>query len=138
MYEEVRSRRDLFASKEAEARRYVTEGNLAAAAALCEEVLLVLPNNVVFLFLRDDIEQTQRLEMSAYIARIEREVAAEADLNRKVSILEEATQRCPSEPRFEYSLSQARSRRDLVESIVKRARDAEELRQFSDAHGHSA
>ncbi len=136
MYEEVRSRRDLFASKEAEARRYVTEGNLAAAAALCEEVLLVLPNNVVFLFLRDDIEQTQRLEMSAYIARIEREVAAEADLNRKVSILEEATQRCPSEPRFEYSLSQARSRRDLVESIVKRARDAEELRQFSDAHGH--
>jgi len=135
LYEEVRSRRDQLTSKENEARRALDEGNFSVARALCEEVLAAFPNNVVFRALLDDIEQAQRLEISAYVAKIEKDVAAEPDFNRKVSILEEAGKRYPSESRFEQSLQQVRARRDLVDSLVGRARTAEESKQFSDALG---
>ena len=135
LYEEVRSRRDQLASKENEARRALDEGNFAAAQALCEEVLAAFPNNVVFRALRDDVGQARGLEILAYVAKIERDVAAEPDFNRKVSILEEAGTKYPSESRFEQSLQQVRARRDLVDSLVGRARTAEEAKQFSDAFG---
>jgi serine/threonine protein kinase/cytochrome c-type biogenesis protein CcmH/NrfG len=135
LYEEVRSRRDQLASKETEARRALDEGNFAGARGLCEEVLAAFPNNVVFRALQDDVEQAQRMEISAYLAKIERDVATEPDFNRKVAILEEAGRRYPSESRFEQSLQQVRARRDLVDSLVGRARTAEEAKQFSDALG---
>jgi eukaryotic-like serine/threonine-protein kinase len=134
-YEEVRSKRDQLASQEAEARRHLDSGDFAAAKAICDEVLQAYPNHVLFGALRDDVEQAQRLEISAYIAKIEKEVASEPDLNRKVAILEEASQKYPSEARFNESLRQVRSRRDLVDSIAGRARTAEEARQFSEALG---
>jgi eukaryotic-like serine/threonine-protein kinase len=135
LYEEVRSKRDQLASQEAEARRCLEGGNFAAAKAICDEVLAAYPNNVLFGALRDDVEQARRREISAYLANIEREVAAEPDLNRKVAILEEANQKYPSESRFKESLQQVRSRRDLVDSIAGRARASEEGRQFSEALG---
>ncbi|HEY6346983.1 MAG TPA: protein kinase [Bryobacteraceae bacterium] len=134
-YEEVRSKRDQLASQEAEARRQLEGGKFAAAKAICDEVLQAYPNHVLFGVLRDDVEQAQRQEISAYVAKIEKEVADEPDLNRKVAILEEAGQKYPSEARFNESLRQVRSRRDLVDSIAGRARAAEEGRQFSEALG---
>jgi hypothetical protein len=59
----------------------------------------------------------------------------EPDFNRKVSILEEASQKHPSESRFQESLRQVWSRRDLADSIASRARTFEEGRQFSEALG---
>ncbi|HEY6345526.1 MAG TPA: tetratricopeptide repeat protein [Bryobacteraceae bacterium] len=134
-YEEVRSKRDQLASQEAEARRQLEGGKFAAAKAICDEVLQAYPNHVLFLALRDDVEQAQRQEISAYVAKIEKEVEGEPDLNRKVAILEEAGQKYPSEARFNESLRQVRSRRDLVDSVAGRARAAEEGRQFSEALG---
>ena len=135
LYESVRSKSDQVASQEVEARRHLNESDFPAATAICEEVLAVYPNNVVFRVLRDDVEQAQRQEISAYVAKIEKEVAAEPDLNRKVSILEEARKKYPGEQRFQQSSQQVRSRRDLVDSIAVRARAFEEARQFSDALG---
>jgi len=135
LYEEVRSRRDQLGSQETEARRHLHDHNFVEARAICEQVLAAFPNNVLFRVLHDDIEQAERQEVSAFVANVEKEVAAESDLNRKVSILEEAAKKYPAEPRFAQSLQQFRSRRDLVDSIAGRARNSEELRQFSDALG---
>ena len=135
LYEEVRSKREQLASRETEARRHLNSGNFAEAKSICDEILSAYPNNVLFGALRDDVEQAQRQEFSAYLAKVEREVAAEPDFNRKVSILEEASQKHPSESRFQESLRQVRSRRDLVDSIAGRARTFEEGRQFSEALG---
>jgi serine/threonine-protein kinase len=134
-YEEVCSKRDHLASQEAEARRYLSEGNFTGALSTCDAVLANYPNNVVFGVLRDDVEQAQRQEIFAYIARIDQEVTAEPDLDRKVGLLEEAQKKYPSEPRFEQSVRQVRARRDKMNSLVGRARMLEEGRQFSDALG---
>jgi len=134
-YEEVCSKRDQLSSQEAEARRYLSEGNFTGALSTCDAVLANYPNNVVFGVLRDDVEQAQRQEIFAYIARVDKEVAAEPDLDRKVALLEEAQKKYPSEQRFEQSVRQVRARRDKVNSLVGRARMLEEGRQFSDALG---
>jgi len=134
-YGEISSKRDHLSSQESEARRHLAEGNFTAAAAICDTVLGTYPNNVVFSVLRDDIEQIKRQEVSAYVARIDKEVVAEPDLDRKVSILEEAEQKYPSEKRFEQSLQQVRARRDKVNAVAGRARMLEESRQFFDALG---
>jgi serine/threonine-protein kinase len=134
-YSEVCSKRDQVSSQEAEARRNLAEGNFAAAAAICNAVLATYPNNVVFSVLQDDIEQAKRQEVSSYVARIDKEVAAEPDLDRKVSMLEEGEQKFPAEKRFEQSLQQVRARRDKVNAVVGRARNLEEGRQFFEALG---
>ena len=134
-YGEVTSKRDQLSSQEAEARRHLAEGNFTAAAAICDTVLATYPNNVVFSVLQDDIEQVKRQEVSAYVARIDKEVVAEPDLDRKASILEEAERKYPSEQRFEQSLQQVRARRDKVNAVVGRARMLEESRQFFEALG---
>jgi serine/threonine protein kinase len=133
LYEEVRSKHDHLSYQEAEARRLLNEGDFAAARSICDEVLTAYPTNVLFRFLRDDVEQADRLEISAFIARVEREVAAERDLNCKVSILREARDKYPSEPRLEQSLQQVQARRDRVDVIASRARALEEAAQFSEA-----
>jgi serine/threonine-protein kinase len=135
LYEEVRSKRNQLATQEAEARRHLDNGNFDAAKAICDEVLSAYPSNVLFGALRDDVEQAHRQEISAYLAKVEKEAAEEADLNRKVAILEEASRKYPSESRFKESSQQVRARRDLVDSIAGRARTAEEGRQFSEALG---
>ncbi len=135
LYEDVRSKRDRLDAQYAEAKRFFTEGNLAAALGICDEVLKEFPGNVVFQSLKYDIEEASREEISTYIAKVEKEVAAERDLSRKVSILEAAKQKYPSEARFSQSLDRVRSRRDLVLSIVGRATVFEDSGQFSEALG---
>lgn len=134
-YEKVRSKRDLLEAQHAEAKRYSADGNLSAALAICEDVLREYPNNVVFQALKFDVEEAMREEVSSYIAKVEKDVTAEPDLNRKVSLLEEARKRYPDEARFRQSLERYRSRRDLVQSIAGRAAAAEDSGQFADALG---
>jgi serine/threonine protein kinase len=134
-YSEISSKRDQLSSQEAETRRHLADGNFDAAAAICKAVVTTYPNNVVFSVLQDDAEQAQRQEVSGYVARIDKEVVAEPDLDRKVAILEEAEQKYPSEQRFEQSLQQVRARRDKVNAVVGRARMLEEGRQFFEALG---
>ncbi len=135
LYEEVRAKRELLDKKYDESKRHVAEGDLTSAMAICEEVLKEYPKNVVFQALMFDIEEARREQISAYIAKVEKQVAAEPDFGRKVSVLEEATQRYPSEDRFRQSLDRFRARRDLVQSIVAKAAAFEDLGQFAEALG---
>ena len=64
-----------------------------------------------------------------------RRVEAEPDLDRRVNILKEASERYPDEPHFQQSLRLIRDRRDLVNSIVAKARQYEERGQFGESLG---
>lgn len=133
LYDEVRSKRDLLDSQEAEVRKLLGDGNYDAALNICNQVLSEYPANVLFSVFRDDCEQGKRRETSAFVANVEKEVSDEADLNRKVAILEEAQRKYPAEQRFEQALKQVRARKDLVDQIVGRAQALEQADQFSDA-----
>ena len=133
LYEKVRSEHEHLRSLADEARKRISESNFQAAFAICDEALSKHPQDIIFVALRSNAEQGQRQEISAYVANVENEAGKEPDLNRRVAILEGAKAKYPAESRFEQALHQARSRKDLVDSIVGRAHSFEDNEHFTDA-----
>jgi tetratricopeptide (TPR) repeat protein len=132
-YNQVRSDHDALQGAYEDARKRLTDRDFKAALALCEEHLAKYPVHALFQALKVDVEEAQRQDLSAFIARIDREVEAEPDLDRRVSILREALATHPAESHFERALQLTSSKRDLVASIVGKARGYEERRQFTEA-----
>ncbi|MEW5977002.1 MAG: protein kinase [Acidobacteriota bacterium] len=132
-YNEVRSAHDALQNSYSEARRLLTERNYAAALDICRESLSHYPGHPLFQALKFDIDEQQRQEVSGQIAEINRRVEAEPDLDRRVSILNEARERYPQESYFASALQLVRDKRDLVQSIVMKARLLEEQGQFNEA-----
>jgi serine/threonine-protein kinase len=132
-YNEVRSEHDALNTAYAEARKQLAERSFAKALTVCQAYLAKYPTNAIFQALRYDIEEQQRQELSAFIASIDRQVDAEQDLDKRVSILQEALDLHPGESHFERALRLTRDKRDLVNSIVARARLHEEQAAFGDA-----
>jgi tetratricopeptide (TPR) repeat protein len=87
----------------------------------------------MFQALKLEGEEQLRQEQSAFIAEVSRRVDAEPDLDRRVNILKEAVERFPEEAHLQQSLRLVRERRDLVNSIVGKARQYEERSQFNEA-----
>ncbi len=134
-YNQVRSERDQMKNAYDEARKYLNDGNFARAIKMCDEWLAKHPTNALFQALKFDVEERQRQEVSSRIAEIDRKVEAEPDLERKVNILKEELERYPGEAHFERSLRLLREKRDLVNSIVAKARNHEERAQFNESLG---
>jgi len=134
-YQQVRSEHDAINNSYAEARKHVADGNFAKALAICQEYLTKYPGHALFQALKFDVEEQQRQQLSAYIAEVDRAVEAEPDLGKRVSILKEALRRHPGESHFERSLRLMNEKRDLVESLVAKARLLEQQGQFTEALG---
>jgi len=134
-YNQVRSDHDLVKNAYEEASKQLAARNFKAALAICDEHLGKYPGNALFQALKVDVEECQRQEFSAYIARIDREVDAEPDLERRLSILREALVVHPNEAHFERSLRLTTAKRDLVNGIVGKARSYEERGLFNEALG---
>jgi eukaryotic-like serine/threonine-protein kinase len=132
-YNEVRSEHDAMNAAYAEARRHLAEHKFGKAAAACQAYLTKYPNNAIFQALKYDIEEQQRQELSSFIASVDRQVEAEADLDKRVSILREALDLHPDESHFERALRLVQDKRDLVNSIVARAHLHEEQGAYGDA-----
>jgi len=132
-YNQVRSEHDAINQGYAEAKALLTEKNFSAAAALCDQHLSKHPNHALFQALKFDIDEQQRQEVSGQIAEINRRVEAEPDLDRRVSILKEAADRFPGEAYFTPALRLMKDKRDLVNSIVAKARLCEEQGQYGEA-----
>lgn len=132
-YNEVRSEHDAMNTAYAEARKQLADHNFAKAITTCQTYLAKYPNNAIFQALRYDIEEQQRQELSALIAQVDRQVDAEPDLDKRVSILHEALEQHPGESHFERALRLVQDKRDLVNSIVARAHLHEEQAAFGDA-----
>jgi serine/threonine protein kinase len=132
-YNEVRSEHDAMNTAYVEAKKHLGERNFSKALATCEGYLAKYPNHALFQALKYDIEEQQRQQLSAFIAAIDRQVEAEADLDKKVNILKEALEQNPGETHFERALRLVKDKRDLVNSIVARAHHHEEEGAFVDA-----
>ena len=132
-YNTIRSEHDAINGAYAEARRSLVERDFAKANRICEECLSKYPGHALFQALTLDIEEQQRQQLSAFIAEVDRRIEAEADLDAKVSLLREAVTRYPDEPHFRRPLQLIEEKRDLVDSIVARARVREERGEISEA-----
>jgi len=131
----VRSERDSIDTAYAEGRRHLNEKSFAKALEVCDGMLAQYPKNAQFQALRLKVEQAQRQELSAYIAEVGKAVDTEPNLDRRVGILEEACKRHPNEMQFQQSLRLVKEHRDLVASILGRAKQYEEQGQFGEAIG---
>lgn len=132
-YKEVRSEHDTIRSLLQEAQHQFSEKHFAQAIALCNGHLEKYPSDGVFRALKIQSEDAERQEVSAYIAAVTRNVEAEPDLDRRVNILREAAERHPGEAQFAQQLKVLRERRDLVNSIVAKARQFDERGHFAEA-----
>jgi serine/threonine-protein kinase len=133
LYNLVRSEHDAMNSAYEGARRLLGEANFSGALSVCDQYLAKYPGHALFQAVKFDIEEKQRQELSARIAEIDRRVEAEPNLDKRVDILREALELNPREPHFERAFRFAREKRDLVNSIVAKARLHEESEQFTDA-----
>ncbi len=132
-YNDVRTERERVDNAYSEGSLHLSEKNFAKALAICDNILTRYPHNPQFQALRLKVEHSQRQELSAYIAELGRAVDTEPNLDRRVGLLEEACKRYPNEDQFSRQLSLACELRDLVNSIVQRARNYEEMGQFPEA-----
>ncbi|HZS55113.1 MAG TPA: tetratricopeptide repeat protein [Bryobacteraceae bacterium] len=135
LYNQIRSERDAARSTYAEGRKHLTDKNFAKALEICEDFLDKHPGDPLFQALKIEVEEAQRQEQSAAIAEISRRVESEPDLDKKYNIVQEAVEKYPAEVHFKQSLKLIKDRRDLVNSIVNRARQYEERGQLNDAAG---
>jgi serine/threonine-protein kinase len=132
-YKEVRSERDTIHSALEDAQRQFREKNFAGAMTACKDLLSKYPNDGTFQALKIRIEDAERQELSSYTAELSKRLEAENDLDRRVNIAKEACERYPHETQFGQQLKLVRERRDLVNSIVVKARQYEERGQFAEA-----
>ena len=132
-YNQVQSEHNSIRNAYDEARLAMESGNYEAALAVCRQYLSKYPNHALFQALDFDIEERQRQALSTVIAETDRRVGEEADLHRRVGILEGVLKLYPGEPHFERALKLVRDKRDLVNSIVSKARYFEERGQFHEA-----
>jgi serine/threonine protein kinase len=134
-YNQVRSEHDAMNNSYAEARKHLADREFLKALDVCNEYLAKYPGHALFQSLKFDIEEQQRQELSRYIAEVDRQVEEEPDLDKRVNLLKDALGLHPGEPHFERSLRIMREKRDLVSSIVAKARLYEERGQFNEALG---
>ena len=132
-YNEVRSEHDIIHSALEDAQRQFSERNFAGAMAVCRELLAKYPNDGIFQALKIRIEDAERQELSAFIAEVTKRVDSEPDLDRRANIVREACERYPNEAQFAQQLKLIRERRDLVNSVVAKARQYEERGQHTEA-----
>lgn len=125
-YEKVRSEWESVQHAVAEIERVVASGNLTGASELVAGQSAKYPNDLRLQALKFKVEDLVRQEKSTFIAEMGRRVESEPDLSRRVQYLEEALARYPNEPHFEELAGSLRKRRDLVDSIVAKARQCEE------------
>ncbi|HEY7402792.1 MAG TPA: protein kinase [Candidatus Angelobacter sp.] len=135
LYNQIRSEREALRAGYAEARRCLEDRNFAKAAALCNEFLTKNPNDPMFQALKLEVDERDRQERSAAVADVDQKVETEADLDRKIEILRGAVEQFPNESHFKESLKLVRGRRDLLDSIVSRAKAYEQNSQFNEALG---
>jgi eukaryotic-like serine/threonine-protein kinase len=132
-YNQVRSEDEAVRNSLDQARKMLADQNFTGALETCDHYLAKYPNHALFQALRFDIEERRRKNLSAFIAETDRRVESEPDLDKRCGILEEASKLHPGEPHFERALRLARDKRNLVNSVVQKARTQEEQGRYPEA-----
>ena len=132
-YNQIHSEHNAIKNAYEEAKRSLAADNFDAALGICKQYISKYPNHALFQALKFDVEERQRRTLSAVIADTDRRIEAEPDLDRRLGILEEVVRLYPQEAHFERSIRLVRDKRDLVNSIVEKARFFEERGNFVEA-----
>ncbi|MEP7351894.1 MAG: protein kinase [Acidobacteriota bacterium] len=132
-YNQVRSEHDLQRNRYEEARKLLADEKFEQAASICKQSLTKYPNHALFQALQYDVEDRRRQKLSAVIAETDRRAEAEPDLDRRAALLESIAQQYPGVGHFERALQSVHDKRDLVNSIVAKARYFEEQQQLTEA-----
>ena len=125
--------RDRIENSYSEGARQLSENDFERALETCREILARYPENEKFQALRLKAQESQRQRLNTYIAAVGSAADAEPNLDRRVSLLEEACKRYPQEGQFSLQLSLAGELRDLATSLVAKARLHEEQGRFVEA-----
>jgi serine/threonine-protein kinase len=132
-YNKIRSEYDTMNNGYAEARRLLADKQFGKALEICRAFLEKYPGQALFQALKFDVEEQQRQRLSAFIADVDRRLEAEPDLDAKVHLVREAVAEFPDEDHFRQRAKTLEDKRDLVNSIVERARLHESRNQFTEA-----
>src|SRR5215469_5890908 len=132
-YNEVRSQSESIRNALDQAKKELEAKNYANADQICTTFLEKYPDHALFQALKFDIGERQRLDLSAYIAEVDRAAEAEPDLDRKAKLLEQALNRYPDEGHFERALKGVNAKRELINDLVNQTRNLEDRGQYSEA-----
>jgi serine/threonine protein kinase len=133
LYEEIRSERDELQKSYAEGTKALESKDFNRALAICRDVLSHRPDDKLFRALELQVHDFERQAKSAAIAEIYSRIHAEPDLEKKFQLAKDASNQFPDEQMFAQALKLVRERRDLVNSIVSRARLYESQGQIPEA-----
>ncbi|MGA7412138.1 MAG: protein kinase [Bryobacteraceae bacterium] len=133
LYKQIRQEYELAQEQYRQGRQLLEAREYAKVIALCEAHLAKGSGDPLFQALKLEAEEMERQEQAAAIGDVNHRLDSETDLERKLHILEEASERYPKEPHFKQSLKLLRDRRDLVSSIVARGRQFEDRGQFNES-----
>jgi len=134
-YDKIRSEHDAINNAYAEARRLLADRHFTEALQICQQFLDKYSGHALFQSLKFDVEEQQRQQLSAYIADVERRLESEPDLDAKVNLVREAVNEYPKEEHFRRLAAVLEDKRNLVNSIVERARLHEAGGQIAEALG---
>ncbi len=132
-YNKIRSEYDAMNNGYAEARRLLADKQFARALEICRTFLEKYPGQALFQALKFDVEEQQRQRLSSFIADVDRRLEAEPDLDAKVHLIREAVAEFPDEDHFRRLAKLLEDKRDLVNSIVERAKLHESSHKFTEA-----
>ncbi len=131
-YKQVRGEHEALRNSYEQARRHLSDQNFNAALEICDQYLAKYPAHALFQALKFDVEERRRKNLSAFIAETDRRAENEPDLDKRCGIIEEALKQFPGEAHFERALRLAKDKRNLVNSVVQKARTQEEQGRFAE------
>ena len=132
-YNQVRNEHETLNNSLDQARQHLANGKYSEALEICRQYLAKYPGHALFQALKFDVEEKKRQHLSAFIAETDVQVEQQPDLDKRTAILEEALRVHPGEPHFERALKLTQDKRDLVSSVVSRARLHEDEGRYAEA-----
>lgn len=133
LYEQVRTEHEAILNALSEGRRLLGNGAYAEARAIIAQFLEKYQEHPSFKALLFDIDERERQELYTEIAQIAITVDKEPDLDRRVSIVDEALAKHPLEKHLHDLRARESERRDLVNGIVARAHNFTERDLLAEA-----
>src|SRR6185295_16354614 len=112
-------------------RNCLSAGDVSDAIEICERMLAANPGNSVFEALRLEAENQEQQTRMNSINRIRADLDAVQDLDARVKVLLKAVERYPNESQLAGWLKSAKAKRDFVNGLLTRARNAETPGRYS-------
>ncbi len=116
-----------------EVKGHLTSGKLSQAITVCDQALAANPGFPLFEAFRLEAENRDRDSRLEYVHKVCTGHENVPDLEMRVSLLQEAITRCPGESQLTELLRNAKSRRDLINSLIAKARRAESGGRYAES-----